>query len=183
MKATLIKRVTAVAALVAVGLLSTGTTTNAATLDDVPLRTDVIHVASGTDDTPAATPRASSDASNETTEAGAAGALVTVSPRAEYTEDPLRIGRVAWTQRCPASRFCTTQVGSGGQNIGFQFYKCTEYALTNWGVNGDRNSLVYNNQNVTVKFLDQRHAEIQSTPPGYFEIIDFKPVWYISLCN
>ncbi|GAA0827636.1 hypothetical protein ACFQVD_21640 [Streptosporangium amethystogenes subsp. fukuiense] len=179
MKATLIRRVTAVAALVAVGLLSTGTTTNAAVLDDAPLRTDVIQVAAGTDGTPTVTPQAS----NESTEAEAAGALVTVSPSAEYTEDPLGIGRVAWTQRCPASRFCTTQVGSGNQNIGFQFYRCTEYALTNWGVNGDRNSLVYNNQNVTVKYLNQRHAEIQSTPPGYFEIIDFKPVWYISLCN
>ncbi|MFI6453149.1 hypothetical protein ACIBF6_16485 [Streptosporangium amethystogenes] len=103
MKATLIKRVTAVAALVTVGLLSTGTTTNAATLYDAPLRTDVIQVG-----TPTATPQTSSDASNESTEAEVAGALVTVSPSAEYTEDPLRIGRVAWTQRCPASRFCTT---------------------------------------------------------------------------
>ncbi|WP_327092505.1 hypothetical protein OIE66_18245 [Nonomuraea sp. NBC_01738] len=116
-------------------------------------------------------------------EVGVASALVTVNPKAEVTEDPLRIGRVAWTKRCPAGRFCTTQQGNGTQNIGFQFYRCQEYALTNWGVNGDSHALVYNNQNVTVKYLDRRHAELNSTPPGYFEIIDFKPVWFIRLCN
>ncbi|KAB8184755.1 hypothetical protein FH608_048200 [Nonomuraea phyllanthi] len=158
MKATLFKRAIVVVVLIAAGLLSTGTTASAAPPDG--------------------------GAAQEAGEVGVAGALVSVSPSAEYTEDPLGMGRAAWTKRCPAYRFCTTQVGSGGQSIGFQFYKCTTYALTNWGVNGDdSHSLVYNHQNVTVKYLDRRYAEIQSTPPGYFEIIDFKPVWYISLCN
>jgi hypothetical protein len=116
--------------------------------------------------------------------AAADGALVTVSPSAEYTEDPLRSLSYPWTLNCPLYRMCTTQVGSGGQFIGFQFYRCTEYALTNWGVNGP-NSIrpVYNHQTVTVKFLNRRHAEIDSIRPGFIKDVDFKPVWYISLCN
>jgi hypothetical protein len=112
-----------------------------------------------------------------------AGAVVTVSPRAEYTEDPLRTSTVTWVSKCPRSRFCTTQVGSGGQNIGFQFYRCTEYALTNWGVNGASDRFVFNNQNVTVNYLNQRRAVIDSTPPNQTDVVNFKPVWYISLCN
>jgi hypothetical protein len=112
-----------------------------------------------------------------------AGAVVTVSPSAEVTEDPLSTTTVAWVSRCPKFRFCTTQVGSAGQNIGFQFYKCTEYALSNWGVNGATDRFVKNAQDVTVNFLDKRHAVIDSTPPNKTDVVDFKPVWFISLCN
>ncbi|ALG12073.1 hypothetical protein [Kibdelosporangium phytohabitans] len=112
------------------------------------------------------------------------GALVTVNPKAEYTEDPLRSPSYEWTKKCPLHRMCTTQLGAGGQYIGFQFYRCTTYTLTNWGVNDENpNRFVYNHQNVTVNFLDQRHAVIASVAPGYLQTVNFKPVWYISLCN
>ncbi|TDC36687.1 hypothetical protein E1281_39720 [Actinomadura sp. KC345] len=112
-----------------------------------------------------------------------AGAVVSVSPNAEYTEDPLRSTPATWVSNCPQSRFCTTQTGSTGRNIGFQFYRCTEYALTNWGVNGNNYRLVYNNQNVTVKYLNRRHGVLDSTSPWTSDVVNFKPVWYISLCN
>ncbi|WP_157239445.1 hypothetical protein [Catenuloplanes japonicus] len=113
--------------------------------------------------------------------ASALGAIVTVSPQAEVTVDPLRTDQVAWVDSCLAGRFCTFQVGSGGQYIGFQFYRCTEYALSNFGVN-TRYSRVFNNQNVTVQYLDSSHRPIASTPPGGKAIVDFQPVWYINLC-
>ncbi|MEU8869483.1 hypothetical protein [Streptomyces umbrinus] len=182
MKAMLIKRGAVAAVLIAAGILPMQATAQAATSNDAMPHADAIAATAETAnpaDTETGTPREPA----ETSDVGVAGALVTVSPSAEVTDDPLNIGRVAWTQRCPRYRFCTTQQGSSGSNLGFQFYRCTEYALTNWGVNGDPHALVYNNQNVTVKYLDRRHAELNSTPPGSFEIIDFKPVWYISLCN
>ncbi|MFD0854955.1 hypothetical protein ACFQ07_22125 [Actinomadura adrarensis] len=113
----------------------------------------------------------------------AAGALVSVKPSAEYTEDPLRSTPATWVSNCPKYRFCTTQVGSTGRNIGFQFYRCAEYALTNWGVNGNSYRLVYNNQNVTVNYLNQRHGVVDSTGPWKSDVVNFKPIWYISLCN
>ena len=128
----------------------------------------------------AATP---SEAATSQKPAAVAGYVVTVSPSAEYTEDPLSTSTVAWVSRCPVSRFCTTQEGSAGQNIGFQFFKCVEYTLKNWGLNGASDRFVKNNQNVTVNFLDKRHAVVDSTPPGQTDIVDFKPVWFISLCN
>ena len=110
-------------------------------------------------------------------------ALVTVKPSAEYTEEPLRSNPHEWTLRCPLYRMCATQPAFG-HYIGFQFYKCQEYALTNWGVNGSNSTReIYNHQTVTVKFLGIRHNELYSVPPGYVWSIDFKPVWYIGLCN
>jgi len=113
-------------------------------------------------------------------------AWVSVDPEPELIVDPIKGDQVRWVDACTINRFCTFQAGNTKppySYIGFQFYRCQEYALTNWGINGPAWVPVFNNQNVTVKYLNSRHAEIDSTPPFTRELVNFKPVWFIDLCN
>ncbi|WP_433477847.1 hypothetical protein ACQPZP_12830 [Spirillospora sp. CA-142024] len=111
--------------------------------------------------------------------------FVTVTPDPEYIADPIRIDPFDWVNNCTPGRFCAYQADSASQDryLGFQFYKCREYALSNWGIYGSNFRAVFNNQNVTVKYLNERHAVIDSTPPYQRDVVGWKAVWYISLCN
>jgi hypothetical protein len=106
-----------------------------------------------------------------------------VNPAPEYWDTKYGWSQqqaTGWVNNCPSGRFCTwvRESGSSDTYALFQFYQCREYALSNW----HGTTAYYNNQNVRVQLLGERHDHLRYLSAGSQFITNWDAVWFINLC-
>ncbi|MFB6723161.1 hypothetical protein ACFCV3_23480 [Kribbella sp. NPDC056345] len=107
-------------------------------------------------------------------------AIPSVTPSPEHWLHPRDQAEATdWVNNCADGRYCTWIRSNTGRYSFFQFYRCQEYALSNWG--GTSN--YFNNQRgATVELRGERHNLIRTHSPGSKFITNWDPVWFINLC-
>ncbi|SEH01344.1 hypothetical protein SAMN05444920_12048 [Nonomuraea solani] len=123
-------------------------------------------------------PTAAQTTAQTTAQATAMWPSVTPSPEHWYTKSGWSQQQATdWVNQCPGGRFCTW-IRNGNTYELFQFYRCQQYALSDWL--GTSN--YYNHQNVRVELLGSRHEHIRYLASNHQFITNWDPVWYINLC-
>ncbi|MDR7381943.1 hypothetical protein [Promicromonospora iranensis] len=82
---------------------------------------------------------------------------------------------------CPSGRFCTYQQQDNGQYRVYDFYRCTDYQLSNWF----DSRMAKNNQTggVTVRLLGSNGQQVDTVTAGQYKAVNWNPVWTIRLCG